>query len=1103
MLGTVFGAGDSLLSGITDIITRVVDGEVQVFTTTRGGGGMLSFDLTTAGRGLVLVDQQALAAGGVLPAPADLDLITVDGQQMLLRSGSWAGSPGGYGLTDAGQFGAAQALEGGPVGQITAQAVAEVDGTAFVAFGLPGGGIELWRLDGAGHLSRGDTVDLGDGTQAVDISALQAVAIGGTSYLLGLSTASDALACHQIGADGTLTPTARVGAAQGLGIADPSALEIAQAGGKTWVFVAGAGSSSISVLALAADGSMALTDHVIDTLDTRFQGVTAMATAVVGDRVFLFAGGGDEGLQAFTLLPDGRLVTVGQQLLTDGLTLDNITALQAVVVDGKIELILGCEGAGVIRLRYDPGDVQRSLRGSGADEALAGNTGADLIWGGGGDDTLSGGGGADVIFDGSGADTLTGGAGADIFVLAADAETEVIEDFEFGVDRLDLSGWGRLYSVEVLPMAERKGCVVIRWGQEAVYLYTADGGQLDPDLFASSDFFALWHVVAPSVPVGGQYSGSGAAETLTGGAGDDTLVGSPGGDLLQGGDGADLVDYGGATAGVVADLADPGGNAGLAQGDRYDAVEGLSGSAYGDTLRGGAGGNLLQGQAGNDLLEGRAGDDRLEGGAGDDRLRPGLGRDTLIGGSGTDTAVYRGLSQAVTVDLAVQANNARGALGHQFDSIENVAGTGFGDRITGNAGANRIDGLQGSDVLSGWSGDDVLKGGKGNDTLTGGSGDDGLNGGKGRDWADYSASGAVRVSLAITAAQDTGAQGFDRLVAIENLRGGAGDDRLTGNARANTLIGGSGDDRIDGGAGKDRIAGQAGNDTLAGGDGFDTLSFAGRAAVRVDLAQTGAQDTGQGRDVISGFEAVEGGQGADLLAGNGAANRLAGGGGHDTLRGETGDDTLQGGKGNDLLVARGGGDVLDGGAGFDMAVYGGGRPVTLSLSITGAQQSGDGLVTLKGIEGLQGGAGADRLTGNGAANRLIGGGGADVLRGAAGADVLLGGDGADTLYGGGGADRITGGAGDDRLFGETGADDFVFAQGGCDRVMDFNAAEGDYLVLAEGFADRAAGMTAAQIVARWGVDLGDSVALQFSAQDRIELAGLATLAALQAVIEVW
>ncbi len=86
----------------------------------------------------------------------------------------------------------------------------------------------------------------------------------------------------------------------------------------------------------------------------------------------------------------------------------------------------------------------------------------------------------------------------------------------------------------------------------------------------------------------------------------------------------------------------------------------------------------------------------------------------------------------------------------------------------------------------------------------------------------------------------------------------------------------------------------------------------------------------------------------DTLIGSAAADRLAGNAGNDTLNGGAGDDILEGGAGDDLLN---GGDRLDT-ADFRKAA----SAVTVNLSLTGAQATGQGNDTLTSIEGLLGSA---------------------------------------------------------------------------------------------------------------------------------------------------
>jgi len=81
------------------------------------------------------------------------------------------------------------------------------------------------------------------------------------------------------------------------------------------------------------------------------------------------------------------------------------------------------------------------LGGTGNDEVRAGG-GDDLLGGGSGNDRLLGEAGNDVLSPGDGADTLLGGLGADTFVFDRDDGTNLLADFEPGLDRIDLRGRG-------------------------------------------------------------------------------------------------------------------------------------------------------------------------------------------------------------------------------------------------------------------------------------------------------------------------------------------------------------------------------------------------------------------------------------------------------------------------------------------------------------------------------------------------------------------------------------------------------------------------------------------------------------------------------------
>jgi len=84
------------------------------------------------------------------------------------------------------------------------------------------------------------------------------------------------------------------------------------------------------------------------------------------------------------------------------------------------------------------------------------------------------------------------------------------------------------------------------------------------------------------------------------------------------------------------------------------------------------------------------------------------------------------------------------------------------------------------------------------------------------------------------------------------VKGGAGNDTLTGSSRGDDLDGELGDDTINGGAGNDVLEGGLGVDTITGGAGSDSIS--GGAGKDVLNARDGEHDTincGLGRDTVN------------------------------------------------------------------------------------------------------------------------------------------------------------------------------------------------------------------------------------------------------------
>jgi hypothetical protein len=280
--------------------------------------------------------------------------------------------------------------------------------------------------------------------------------------------------------------------------------------------------------------------------------------------------------------------------------------------------------------------------------------------------------------------------------------------------------------------------------------------------------------------------------------------------------------------------------------------------------------DMLTGTAGADLLVGRAGDDTVVGG---------LGQDELSGEGGSDTASYAdGRGSSVTITATVGGSNTPDV--DNFNSIENLTGGSGPDVLTGNGAANVLTGGSGADDLDGAGGDDLLIGSAGADALTGGAG---------RNTASYQErSPAVAASLAPVGPRPDG----DTYTQIQDLRGGGGNDQLTGDGQANTLDGVGGDDVLIGGGGAD---------TLIGGAGRNTASYEERATgLTASLAAAGPRPDG---DVYMQIANLRGGGGPDRLIGDSAPNTLQGGAGDDTVEARDGvADSIDCGDGGDFAT---------------------------------------------------------------------------------------------------------------------------------------------------------------------------------------------------------
>lgn len=348
-------------------------------------------------------------------------------------------------------------------------------------------GLTVFRMSDAGTLSNAIFISDTDKTYLSGVSDMATLSRGPDQLLLVVSALENGISSYRIDASGTVTWIDSYGAQNGMAVSGLSMVQTVEVGGVDFVILAAINSSSLTVLRVNPMGVFFETDHVFDNGATRFSHVAAFDGFVAQGRMFIAAAGRDSGLTLFELLPGGTLSHIETFVLEGGVGVSAVTAIKTEVLGSTVGVFLIDAGADqIFRFDLNLGNLGGRIiasgglaTGTGADDRLIGSAGADVI---------NAGGGADFLHDGAGSDTLTGGAGEDIFIFSRDGAADHITDFQDGIDRIDISAWGRIYAAQALTITATTTGAQISYGDETLIVTSWTGTVLAPSAFSDADF---------------------------------------------------------------------------------------------------------------------------------------------------------------------------------------------------------------------------------------------------------------------------------------------------------------------------------------------------------------------------------------------------------------------------------------------------------------------------------------------------------------------------------------------------------------------------------------------------------------------------------------
>lgn len=477
--------------GISDIVVHSFGSVTYVFAGSAVDGGINRLSMASNGT-LTLQQARPISNEGNTMTLGTLAVVEIGGTPYLLGVGRNGQSPALRELSpQTGELrglvpfqATAEQLAGWH--QVEAVTIGSRDYLVVSQWDTPG--LRVFEIGPGFSLTQRSYVADSGKTTLSHVSALTTVEIGGAVYIIAACAQDSGVTSLRLHPNGRLEVVDMFSAAIGAGMNRSTSLATVEVMGEVFVIVGSAGTGTLTVLRINDLGVLFEADHVMDSLATRFGGVQDIAAFSHAGRSFIVAGGSDDGLALFEVGPGGVLYHLQSIEQRIGWTLDNVQAIET-VMRGSVAHVLaagetlpGMTQLSIPMARF--GEVY--MVGTGQD--VTGTSRDDHLEAVAGNATLRGGAGDDRLVAGRGETQMWGGPGADLFVFRPGGGTDRIQDFEPGIDRIDLSAYPMLYSPAGLRIEETSNGARIRVGEDVIVIRSIDLTPLTAADFGQDDF---------------------------------------------------------------------------------------------------------------------------------------------------------------------------------------------------------------------------------------------------------------------------------------------------------------------------------------------------------------------------------------------------------------------------------------------------------------------------------------------------------------------------------------------------------------------------------------------------------------------------------------